>query len=79
MKLTTAQMLSLYDFFTQIDDPRRAQGRKHPLASVLSLAVAAVLCGMRAHKDITIWVQSLGQKARSRFRCRKRDGFYEVP
>ncbi|MES9922355.1 MAG: transposase family protein [Candidatus Thiodiazotropha sp.] len=79
MKLTAAQMLSLYDFFTQIDDPRRAQGRKHPLASVLSLAVAAVLCGMRGYKDITIWVESLGQKARSRFRCRKRDGFYEVP
>ncbi len=79
MKLTAEQMLSLYDFFTQIDDPRRAQGRKHPLASVLAVAAAAVLCGMRGYKDISIWVQSLGQKARSRFRCRKRDGFYEVP
>lgn len=79
MKLTAKQMLSLYDFFTQIDDPRRAQGRKHPLPSVLALAAAAVLCGMRGYKDISIWVQSLGQKARSRFRCRKRDGIYEVP
>jgi len=79
MQLTAQQMLSLYDFFTQIDDPRRAQGRKHPLASVLALAAAAVLCGMRGYKDISIWVQSLGQKARSRFRCRKRDGLYEVP
>ncbi|MEW7978002.1 MAG: hypothetical protein AB2814_11455, partial [Candidatus Sedimenticola endophacoides] len=35
------------------------------MASVLSLGVAAVLCGMRGYKDITIWVQSLGQKARS--------------
>ena len=79
MKLTAEQMVSLYDFFTQIDDPRRAQGRKHPLATVLALAAAAVLCGMRGYKDIAIWVQSLGQKARSRFRCRKRDGRYEVP
>ncbi len=79
MQLTAQQMLSLYDFFTQIDDPRRRQGRKHPLPSVLSLAAAAVLCGMRGYKDISIWVQSLGQKARSRFRCRKRDGVYEVP
>ena len=79
MKLTADQMLSLYDFFTEIDDPRRAQGRKHPLPSILSLAAAAVLCGMRGYKDITLWVQSLGQKARSRFRCRKRNGIYEVP
>ena len=79
MKLTAEQMLSLYDFFKEIDDPRRAQGKKHPLPNVLSLAVAAVLCGMRGYKDISLWVQSLGQKARSRFRCRKRNGYYEVP
>ena len=78
MQLTAQQMLSLYDFFTQIDDFRRRQGRKHPLPSVLSVA-AAVLCGMRGYKDISIWAQSLGQKARSRFRCRKREGVYEVP
>lgn len=79
MQLTAQQMLSLYDFFTQIDDFRRRQGRKHPLPSVLSVAAAAVLCGMRGYKDISIWAQSLGQKARSRFRCRKREGVYEVP
>ncbi len=79
MKLTAQQMLSLYDFFTQIDDSRRRQGRKHGLANILALAAGAVLCGMRGYKDISIWVQSLGQKARSRFRCRKRDGIYEVP
>lgn len=79
MKLTANQMLSLYDFFTAIDDPRRAQGKKHQLATVLSLAAAAILCGMRGYKDISLWTQSLGNKARSRFRCRKRDGIYEVP
>jgi hypothetical protein len=79
MKLTADQMLSLYDFFTEIDDSRRAQGRKHHLPNVLSLAAAAILCGMRGYKDISLWVQSLGQKARSRFRCRKRNGIYEVP
>ena len=79
MKLTAEQMLSLYDFFTQIDDWRRPQGRKHCLANVLALSAAAVLCGMRGYKDISIWIQSLGQKARGRFRCRKRNGLYEVP
>jgi hypothetical protein len=79
MKLTADQMLSLYDFFKGIDDPRRAQGKKHHLPNVLSLAAAAVLCGMRGYKDISLWVESLGQNARSRFRCRKRNGRYEVP
>lgn len=79
MKLTAQHMLSLRDFFKAIDDPRRAQGRKHSLATVLALAAAAVLCGMRGYKDISLWVQSLGQKGRSRFKCRKRNGQYEVP
>lgn len=79
MKITAKQMLSLYDFFRTIDDPRRAQGKKYQLASVLSLAAAAILCGMRGYKDISLWVHSLGDKARSRFRCRKRGGKYEVP
>ncbi len=79
MKLTAEHMLSLYDCFGNIDDCRRAQGKKHPLPAILSLATAAVLCGMRGYKDISLWAQSLGQKARSRFRCRKRDGHYEVP
>ena len=29
MKLTASQMLSLYDYFKEIDDPRRAQGKKY--------------------------------------------------
>ena len=79
MKLTANQMLSLYDFFKGIDDPRRTQGRKHHLANVLSRAAGAVLCGMRGYKDITLWAHSLSDLARSRFRCRKRNGRYEVP
>jgi len=79
MKLTANQMLSLHDFFKGIDDPRRAQGKKHHLPNVLSLAAGAVLCGMRGYKDISLWVEALGQNARSRFRCRKRNGKYEVP
>ncbi|MCU7903921.1 MAG: transposase family protein, partial [Candidatus Thiodiazotropha sp. (ex Lucinoma aequizonata)] len=79
MKLTAKQMLSLYDYFKAIDDPRRAQGKKHQMPTTLYLAATAILCGMRGYKDISIWVQSLGDKARSRFRCRKRKGKYEVP
>ena len=79
MQLTARQMLSLYDYFHDIDDVRRAQGKKHQLPTILSLAAAAILCGMRGYKDIALWAQSLGNNARSRFRCRKRNGQYEVP
>jgi len=34
---------------------------------------------VRGYKGISVWVQALGQKARSRFKCRKRNGTYEVP
>ncbi|PTR04577.1 uncharacterized protein DUF4338 [Nitrosomonas nitrosa] len=79
MKLTANQMLSLYDAFKAINAPRGAQGKKHQLPTILSLSVAAILCGMRGYKDIALWVQSLGNNARSRFRCRKRNGRYEAP
>ncbi len=44
--LTADQMRALPDFFADIPDPRRRQGRRHPLPAVLAVATAAVLCGM---------------------------------
>lgn len=55
MLLTAAQMRSLPEFFTDIADPRRAQGRRHRLVTILSLAAAAVLCGMRGYKAMADW------------------------
>jgi hypothetical protein len=77
--LTAAQMQSLPSFFREIPDPRRAQGRRHPLSTVLGLAAGAVLCGMRGYRAISDWAQSLGQKARERFGCRREKGRYVVP
>lgn len=79
MKLRAHHQASLYDYFREIDDPRRAQGRKHPLPAVLALVAAAILCGMRGYKGIHLWIDALGQQALSRFRCRKRNGRYEPP
>lgn len=80
MMLTAEQMKSLPDFFKEISDPRRAQGRIHPLPTVLAIATAAVLCGMRGYKAIAGWANDLGPKARERFRCRrKKGGGYRVP
>lgn len=77
--LSAEQMRFLPDFFADIPDPRRGQGRRHPLPVVLAIAAAATLCGMQGYKAISGWARALGQKARARFRCRHRDGHYEIP
>jgi len=77
--LSAAQMQSLPAFFREIPDPRRAQGRRHRLSTVLGIAAGAVLCGMRGYKAIADWAESLGPKARERFGCRRQNGRYVVP
>lgn len=77
--LSAQQMQSLPDFFTDIPDPRRPQGRRHRLSNVLAIAAGATLCGMRGYLAISDWAQSLGQKARERFRCRYKNKRYIVP
>jgi predicted transposase YbfD/YdcC len=39
--------LSLADRFARLDDPRDPGGRRHPLAAILNLLTAAILCGRR--------------------------------
>jgi len=79
MMLTADQMRSLPDFFIGIPDPRRAQGRRHPLPTVLAIAAGAILCGMRGYKAMADWANSLSPKARERFRCRRKNGRTLVP
>lgn len=77
--LNADQMQSLPAFFKGMADPRRAQGRRHRLSTVLAIAAGAVLCGMRGYKAISDWADSLSQKARERFNCRREKGRYVVP
>jgi hypothetical protein len=77
--LKAEQMKSLPYFFKGIPDPRRAQGRRHPLPTVLAIATGAILCGMRGYQAISDWANSLSQKARERFDCRREKGRYTVP
>ena len=73
MTLSAARMRSLPEFFQDIDDPRRRQGRRHALPTVLALATAATLCGMRGYKAISEWVDDLSPKV---LHVRRRDGQY---
>ncbi|ORU94948.1 MAG: hypothetical protein A6F70_10340 [Cycloclasticus sp. symbiont of Bathymodiolus heckerae] len=77
--LMADQMRTLPEFFADIPDPRRKQGRRHSLSCILAISAGAVLCGMEGYKAISGWADDLGQKARARFKCRKRDGYYSVP
>jgi len=77
--LNAEQMHLLPECFKMIPDPRRSQGRRHPLSSVLAIAAGATLCGMRGYKAIAEWAKALGQQARERFGCRREDGRYVVP
>ena len=77
--LNAKQMQALPDFFRQIPDPRRGEGKRHSLATVLGIVAGAVLCGMRGYQAISDWAQSLGPKARERFNCRRENGRYVVP
>ena len=79
MKLSAESLQSLPEFFRPINDPRRPQGRRHPLPAVLAIATAAVLCGARGYQAIADWAQALSQQARGRLRCRYRHGQYWVP
>ena len=79
MKLTAEQMRSLPDFFSQIADPRRAQGRRYRVHVVLAIAAGAVLCGMRGYNAISDWAQALSPKARARFGCLPSNRKYSVP
>ena len=77
--LTAQQMRTLPDFFNDIPDPRRAEGRRHRLCVVLGIAAGATLCGMRGYKAIAEWAKDLGPKARERFGCRRIEKRYIVP
>jgi Domain of unknown function (DUF4338)/DDE_Tnp_1-associated len=80
MMMSAEHMRALPEFFCLIADPRRAQGRRHRLPTVLAIAAGAMLCGMRGYKAIADWAHSLGPKALARFGCRRDDnGHYLVP
>jgi Druantia protein DruA/DDE_Tnp_1-associated len=79
MLLTADHMRSLPECFVDIADPRRGQGRRHPLPAALAMAAGAVLCGARGYQAIAAWAADRSQQARARFRCRYRNGRYEVP
>ena len=80
MMLSAQQMRSLPDFFADIPDPRRAQGRRHRLPTVLAIAAGGDPvwhARLQGHRGLGPESRPQGPE---RFRCRRdNDGRYLVP
>src|SRR6516165_10686248 len=50
----------LLDLLAQIPDPRKRRGRRHPLAGLLAVGVAAVIAGSRSFAAIGQWAADAG-------------------
>ena len=50
---------SLFDLLSLVPDPRRAEGKRHPLQAVLSLLVLSLLAGMRGLQGVVEFGRNL--------------------
>ena len=50
---------TLFDLLAQVPDPRRAEGKRHPLPAVLSLVVLGMLAGMRGLQGVVEFGRNL--------------------
>ena len=50
----------LLDLLAQIPDPRKKRGRRHPLAGLLAVGIAAVIAGSRSFAAIGQWAADAG-------------------
>ena len=52
------ELTELFTAFDQLEDPGSSINRLHPLSSVLSIAVLAVLCGAEGPTSIRYWAEA---------------------
>lgn len=79
--LTTKQMESLQSLLRKLPDHRHPRGLRHSYYAVLTIALAAVLCGARSFKALGEFSASLTQSQLQRLRVRfnRRMGRYSAP
>lgn len=52
----------LIEVLAEIPDFRQGQGKRHNLAAILAMAVAAILCGYKSYSAIAQWGRNYGAK-----------------
>jgi len=61
----------LMEMIKRITDPRKPRGIRHPLPSILAMAVCTVLCGQRSYLGIAEWSKGLTSDMLKRFGCKR--------
>lgn len=51
---------TIVDLLTQVPDPRRARGKRHQLAAILAVSVAAMVCGATSLAAISAYAHDVG-------------------
>jgi DDE_Tnp_1-associated len=60
-EVSEADLISIVDFFTDLEDPRSPINRKHLLSDRIVICVAAVVAGCDGPKSIGIWANEKSQ------------------
>lgn len=60
-------VISLYEAFQGLTDPRRGQGKRYQLALILSLLVLAKLAGQQTLSGATEWIRHRSKMLVQRF------------
>jgi predicted transposase YbfD/YdcC len=58
--IPSARSQYLLDLLAQVPDPRKRRGRRHPLAGLLAVGIAAVIAGSRSFAAIGQWAADAG-------------------
>ena len=58
--IAAARCHYLLDLLAQVPDPRNRRGRRHPLAGLLAVGIAAVIAGSRSFAAIGQWASEAG-------------------
>jgi predicted transposase YbfD/YdcC len=61
--IPAARCQYLLDLLAQVPDPRKRRGRRHPLAGLLAVGIAAVIAGSRSFAAIGQWAADAGPEA----------------
>ena len=68
----------LLDLLARVLDPRKRRGRRHPLAGLLAVGIAAVAAGARSFAAIGQWAADAGPEVLAGLGAAKRDGRWHV-